>query len=304
MVGCAVIRRRCHPRQFLTAADACLFIAFEHACNFQWQRRAGSGWIRRSGSIPRGKQSAVPPHRNGGPRHAYPPEPSIGLTCPLRLEVIRPRRILVALQTPRGRARTPRERGKEPQTHRQLHPRAAILNRRGAGGEGLQRTVEKHRMQRVFAGAAGDCLGQGHAARRVAGPGGELADRAELLAVAQAQIAHVAVEAFDFHRLRAGCRRRFPRRGSERRFGALAAHRAHDMQRPRGALIKAALDRKRALVGVVGDFEMHTRGRVGQNERFADFKVLDDDRRPSNNCTPLHDEVHEARPGKMCAATL
>ena len=131
----------------------------------------------------------------------------------------------------------------------------------------------------IFAGAGGDDLGQRHAARRVTRARGEFANRSEFFAVAQPQIAHVAIEAFHFDRLGAGCRRAFPSRRGEDRFRAFAAHRADDMQRPRRALIKAALDRERALVGVVGKLDMHARGRVGQDERFADFEILDDERR-------------------------
>ena len=58
-------------------------------------------------------------------------------------------------------------------------------------------------------------------------------------------------------------------------FRALAAHRADDVQRPRRALIEAALDREGALVRVVGNFQMHARSGLGQDERFADFEVLD-----------------------------
>ena len=70
---------------------------------------------------------------------------------------------LVALQDPgahaHGRARRAEEKDAR-KTHRQFHARTAILDGRGTGGEGLQRAVEEHRMQRVFAGAAGDRLGQ------------------------------------------------------------------------------------------------------------------------------------------------
>ena len=62
-------------------------------------------------------------------------------------------------------------------THRQFHARAAILDGRGTGGEGLQRAIEEHRMQRVFAGAGGDRVGQRDAAGRVTRARGEFANR-------------------------------------------------------------------------------------------------------------------------------
>ena len=139
---------------------------------------------------------------------------------------------LVALQDsgahPRGRTRRMEEKDAR-KTHRQFHARAAILDGRRTGGEGLQRAVEEHRMHRVFTGAGGDDPGQRHAARRVTRARGEFANRSEFFPVAQPQIAHIAIEGFHFDRLGAGCRRAFPSRRGEDRFRAFAAHRADDM---------------------------------------------------------------------------
>src|SRR6185369_13357516 len=107
---------------------------------------------------------------------------------------------------------------------------------------------------------------------------GEFANRSEFFAVAQPQNAQIAIEAFDFDRLGAERGYALPSRPGKDRFRAFAAHRPDDMERPRSALIKAAVDRERALVDVVGKLDMHARGRVGQDERFADFEVLDDER--------------------------
>ena len=69
------------------------------------------------------------------------------------------------------------------------------------------------------------------------------------------------------------------------------------MQRPRGALLKAALDREGALVRVVGKLEMHARGRVGQDERLADFEVLDDERAALKQLhARFEHHLHEAPP--------
>ena len=61
-------------------------------------------------------------------------------------------------------------------------------------------------------------------------------------------------------------------------------------------MIKAALNRERALVGVVGKLDIHARGRVGQDERFADFEVLDDECAAFKQLhARFEDKLHEAR---------
>ena len=52
------------------------------------------------------------------------------------------------------------------------------------------------------------------------------------------------------------------------------------MHRPRGSTFKPALNGKRALVRVVGQFQKQPRGRVRQDERLADFKVFHHERFP------------------------
>src|SRR3954464_10851384 len=102
-------------------------------------------------------------------------------------------------------------------------------------------------MKRVFTGASGDSVGQRDGARRMPPARRKFADRPEFFAVAKAKVAHIAVEAVYFDRLGWGFGRSFPSRRRERRFRAFAAHRSDNMQRPRCALIKAALDRECAL---------------------------------------------------------
>ena len=99
----------------------------------------------------------------------------------------------------RGWTRRASEEENAAKTHRQFHPRLAIFDRRRAGGKYVQRAIEEHRMQCIFIRARQ----RSHrtSATRPADcppPAAKFADRAELLAVTQAQIAHVPVKAIDF----------------------------------------------------------------------------------------------------------
>ena len=72
-------------------------------------------------------------------------------------------KIVIEFQHPRADAAGCAWRAEEKnarKTHRQFHPRLAILDRRGSGGEHLQRAVKKHRMQRILARTARDHIGQ------------------------------------------------------------------------------------------------------------------------------------------------
>ena len=68
--------------------------------------------------------------------------------------------------------------------------------------------------------------------------------------------------------------RGLPLRCAKGRLGALAAHGPDDVDRPRGRLVKLALDREGALAWLVGEFHHQTRRRIRQDERLADLKVL------------------------------
>ena len=86
------------------------------------------------------------------------------------------------------------------------------------------------------------------------------------------------VEAIDCDRLSVA--RLLPLRGGEGGFRALAAHRADDVERPSDALFKAALDRESAFVRRIGKLELHARWRIRQDERLANFEVLNHKRPP------------------------
>ena len=85
--------------------------------------------------------------------------------------------------------------------------------------------------------ALGDRLGKRHASRGLATARGEFANGSELLAVAQAQVAHVAVESFHFHRLHARPAASDPRRTRQRPnpCARRASSRPHAATRPRPA---------------------------------------------------------------------
>src|SRR4029077_9218222 len=55
------------------------------------------------------------------------------------------------------------------ETHRQLHPRLPILDRRRSGREHLKRSVEKHRMQRILARPTRNHIRQSHSPSRTPG---------------------------------------------------------------------------------------------------------------------------------------
>jgi len=49
---------------------------------------------------------------------------------------------------------------------------------------------------------------------------------------------------------------------------------------PRHALLETALNGKGALVRRIGEFDLYARGRIRQDERLANFKILNDERVP------------------------
>ena len=87
-----------------------------------------------------------------------------------------------------GSAGRPKEENAA-KTHRQFHPRLPIFDRRRAGGENLERSVEEHRMQGILVRARSDCIGQSDAPCGLPGTGRQFADGSKFLAVTQAEIA-------------------------------------------------------------------------------------------------------------------
>src|SRR6478736_6721587 len=82
------------------------------------------------------------------------------------------------------------------------------------------------------------------------------------------------VKAIDCDRL--SFARLLPLRGGEGGFRPLAAERPDDVERPTNALFKATLDRKSAFVRRIRKLEPQARRWIRQNERLANFEVLND----------------------------
>src|SRR4029077_11096073 len=71
-----------------------------------------------------------------------------------------------------------------------------------------------------------------------------------------------------------------PYRRAKTRIDALTTHRAHHVQRPGSALIQLALDREDTFMRIIRQLHFQSRNRIRQNKRFANFKILNDERSP------------------------
>src|SRR6202165_5309926 len=130
------------------------------------------------------------------------------------------------------------------EAHGKPQPRGASFNRRSPGRKDLESAIKENRVQRILSRTMRDRIGQRNSARRSARARRQFADWPELLAVAESQIAHVAVKGVESHRFQTRRLRGLPHRCGQGRFGAFTAHRSHHMHRPGGSIFKPALDGK------------------------------------------------------------
>ena len=73
------------------------------------------------------------------------------------------------------------------------------------------------------------------------------------------------------------------------------------MNRPCDTLLEPALDREGARSGLVGQLQQQSGRRIGQNERFANLEVLDDERPSLEQLHPrLERHLDERGRGKNC----
>ena len=160
---------------------------------------------------------------------------------------------------------------------------------------------KQHRMQRdTRSRALRDRLGKRHAPDDLPAAGGELADRPELLAVAQPEIAHVPVETRHLDAsASAGALRHSD---STQRRPTPCARRAcepttcNDQATPCSKRLWMAKVRS---VGSIGQLQMHARDRLRQDERLANLEILDHERPPFEKLhAGLQHHFDEARRGK------
>ena len=128
-------------------------------------------------------------------------------------------------------------------------------------------------MQGILGRSLSSCFRQRHLARGLPSPSSQFPHCPKLFPVAQSQVAHVTIELPNPFRFLVSARR-LPDRLSKRGLGSLTSHRTNDMHRPGRRLLKFALNRKRPLVRLIGQFHRQTRRWIRQNQRFANFKIL------------------------------
>src|SRR5688572_15680511 len=97
-------------------------------------------------------------------------------------------------------------------------------------------------MKRILRRSRRGSLTQRHAPRGLAPARGQFAHGAEFRAIPQAEVTHVAVESFHIDIRDLLRPRSIERRGSKARLRAFTTHRADDVDGPRRALLKLALD--------------------------------------------------------------
>ena len=180
--------------------------------------------------------------------------------------------------------------------HRQLHPCLATLDGRRSGGKDVQGAIKKDGVQLILAGTVAIASDRETLPADSAPAGRKLANGPELFTVAKSQIAHVAVKLANSTGSSSPPLATSPRRGGERRIGAFTTERTDHMNRPCDALVEPTLNREGARTGLVGQLQQHSGRRLGQNEGFANLKVLDDERTSFEQLhARLERDFHERR---------